>query len=98
MMLQGVDSNMGNLSAVPFGGDDANCAKNQMYGEVSKEAKTGANMNVGSSTSVHVAGDDRVFANNVSPARIPVHGTFMSLSLSLLFYLILLYIGSCEII
>ncbi|WVZ23269.1 hypothetical protein V8G54_001813 [Vigna mungo] len=71
----GVNSNMCNLSAVPFRGDDANCAKNQMYGEVSKEAKTGANLNVGSSTSVHVAGDDRVFANNVSPARIPVHET-----------------------
>jgi len=72
---------MGTLPAVPFGVDDANCAKNQLYGEVSKEAKAGANMSGVASTSVHVAGDDRVFANNVLPARNPVHGTFTSLYL-----------------
>ncbi|ESW25852.1 hypothetical protein PHAVU_003G070600 [Phaseolus vulgaris] len=71
----GVNSEMCNLSAVPFGVDDANCAKNQLYGEVSKEAKAGADMNGVASTSVHVAGDDCVFANNVLPARNPVHET-----------------------
>ncbi|CAJ1939946.1 unnamed protein product [Sphenostylis stenocarpa] len=65
----GLNSNMCNLSAVPFRVEDANCAKNQMYGEVSEEAKAGADMNGVTSASVHVAGDDLVFANNVLPAR-----------------------------
>ncbi|XP_004509928.1 probable AMP deaminase [Cicer arietinum] len=56
---------------VPFIVDDVNCAENQMFGEVSKEAVAGADMNGGmiDSTSVHVAGNDLVFLNNVLSAR-----------------------------
>ncbi|XP_027346406.1 probable AMP deaminase isoform X2 [Abrus precatorius] len=74
----GMNSNMCSLSGVPFRVDDANCAKTQMYGEVSKEAKAGSDMNGGGmtdSTSVHVAGDDLVFVNNVLPARSIGHET-----------------------
>ncbi|RDX92539.1 AMP deaminase, partial [Mucuna pruriens] len=73
----GLNSNMCNLSAVPFRVEDANCAKNQ-YGEVSKEAKAVADMNgdgITDSTSVHVAGDDLMFVNNVLPARNTGHET-----------------------
>lgn len=63
---------------VPLGVDDVNCAKNQMFGEVSKEAGADANMNGGmtDSTSVNVAGNDLVFVNNVLSTRSTVLGTF----------------------
>jgi len=85
-MLQGLDSNVCNLPAVPFRVEDAN---NQMYGEASKEVKAGADMNghgITDSTPVHVAGDDIVFANNVLPTRNTAHGTFTLLSQSLLLF------------
>lgn len=72
----GLNSNMCNLSAVPFRDEDANCAKNQIYGEVSKEVKSGADMNgdgITDSTSAHVAGDAHVFVSNVLPGRNTVH-------------------------
>ncbi|KAK7362145.1 hypothetical protein VNO77_04248 [Canavalia gladiata] len=72
----GLNSNMCNLSAVPFRVDDANCAKDQMYGEVPKAESAGVDMSSGAtidSASVHVAGDDLVFVNNVLPARNTVH-------------------------
>ncbi|XP_020238954.1 probable AMP deaminase [Cajanus cajan] len=70
----GLNSNVCNLSAVPFRVEDANCANNQMYGEASEEGKTGAHMNgdaITDSPSVHVAGD----VTNVLPARNFVHET-----------------------
>ncbi|KAK7386943.1 hypothetical protein VNO78_27333 [Psophocarpus tetragonolobus] len=73
----GLNSNMCNLSAVPFRVEEANCAKNQKYGEVSKEVSC-ADMNgdgITDSTSVQVAGKDNVFVNNVLPARKTVHET-----------------------
>lgn len=71
--LQGLNPN------VPFIVDDVNCAENQMFGEVSKEAVAGADMNGGmiDSTSVHVAGNDLVFLNNVLSARSTALGTIM---------------------
>ncbi|KAG4924273.1 hypothetical protein JHK87_049813 [Glycine soja] len=83
----GLNSNVCNLPAIPFRVEDANNEKNQMYREASKEVKAGADMNghgITDSTSVHVAGDDLVFVNNVLSARNTVHGTFTSLSQSLL--------------
>lgn len=80
MMLQGLNSNMHNLSAVPFRDEDSNCAKNQLYGEVSKEVKSGADINgdgITDSTSAHVAGDAHVFVSNVFPGRNTVHGNFL---------------------
>ena len=83
MFLQGLNPNMCNFSAVPFRVDDANCAKNQMYGELSKEAKAGADMNgdgIMDSTTAHVAEKDFAFINNVFPSRNTVNGnlTFVS--------------------
>lgn len=75
------------FAAIPFRVEDANNEKNQMYREASKEVKAGADMNghgITDSTSVHVAGDDLVFVNNVLSARNTVNGTFTSLSQSLL--------------
>ncbi|XP_061342448.1 probable AMP deaminase [Gastrolobium bilobum] len=72
----GLNSNICNLSAVPFRVEDANCAKNQMYGGVSKEAKAGADMNgegMTDSTSASIAGNDLVFINNVLSARNTTH-------------------------
>ncbi|KHN15593.1 AMP deaminase [Glycine soja] len=74
----GLNSNVCNLPAIPFRVEDANNEKNQMYREASKEVKAGADMNghgITDSTSVHVAGDDLVFVNNVLSARNTVHET-----------------------
>lgn len=94
MKLQGLNSNVCNLPAIPFRVEDANNEKNQMYREASKEVKAGADMNghgITDSTPVHVAGDDIVFANNVLPTRNTAHGTFTLLSQSLLLFWLLLY-------
>ncbi|KAL2344466.1 hypothetical protein Fmac_005751 [Flemingia macrophylla] len=74
----GLNSNMCNLSAVPFRIEGANCAKNKIFGEVSNEGKAGSDINgdaITDSTSAHVAGDDHVFVTNVLPERIFVHET-----------------------
>ncbi|KAH1197975.1 AMP deaminase [Glycine max] len=74
----GLNSNVCNLPAIPFRVEDANNEKNQMYREASKEVKAGADMNghgITDSTSVHVAGDDLVFVNNVLSARNTVNET-----------------------
>jgi hypothetical protein len=65
---------------VPFRVDDVNAANNQMFGEVSKEAGAGTNMNgaMTDSTSVNAAGNDLVFVNNVLSARSKMLGTSMS--------------------
>ncbi|KAK7317507.1 hypothetical protein RJT34_01805 [Clitoria ternatea] len=68
----GLNSNMCNLSTVPFRVDDANCAKNQMYGEVSKESKAGADVN---SVGVTDSTSELVLTSNVLSARNTVNGT-----------------------
>ena len=83
MLLQGPNSSICNLPAIPFSVDDEKSAKSQICGEVSKEEKRGADVNGGgitNSTSAHVAGNDLVFVNNVLHARSTTHGTFTSLS------------------
>lgn len=81
MLLQGPNSSICNLPAIPFRVDDSNTAKNQICGEVSKEAKRGADVNEGGiANSTSVAGNDLLFVNNVLQARGTTLGTFTSLS------------------
>ncbi|XP_057416255.1 probable AMP deaminase isoform X2 [Lotus japonicus] len=66
----GPNSSICNLPAIPFRVDDSNTAKNQICGEVSKEAKRGADVNEGGiANSTSVAGNDLLFVNNVLQAR-----------------------------
>ncbi|CAL0330951.1 unnamed protein product [Lupinus luteus] len=72
----GLNSNVCNVSAVPFKVDNAKCDKIQTYGEVSKDARVGAGLNggvVSDSTSAQVAGNGLAFINNALPERNKVH-------------------------
>lgn len=91
---RGVVALQGLNPTIPFRADDVNCAKNQIFGEVSKEAGAGADMNGGTknSTAARAAGNDLVFVNNVLSARSAALGTFNLYHYLLFFFL---FINTC---
>ncbi|KAF7809189.1 putative AMP deaminase [Senna tora] len=72
----GVNSNICNMSAVPFRCDNASSGNNQMSNEIVKEVKASAVMQGDGKTesaSANLVGDDLMFCNTVLPPRNAVH-------------------------